>query len=181
MNEFLTYEYAVELDKKTKKRRNKRIAFLAAYIVLAILFAALLFTVGKLFLPLFALVPLLMWIAVFFTWRYTAPEYEYSITSGELTYAVIYGNRTRKRVLEQTVKKMDMIAPLTDMYRDKIKDYKPVKSYEGVSSFESPDVYFALFENDDGERCVYYFEATARALQVLRHYNPRTVVTKVRY
>ena len=180
MNEFLTYEYVVEPPKKGA-RSTKKALMLTAYIVFCIGMAILMLTVGKLFLPLFALAPLSVWILIFFTWKYTNPEYEYSITSGILTFAIIYGGRSRKKVFEQTVKEMDTIAPLSKMYSHKIDEYKPSRVYDGSSSHDSPDAYFALFENEDGERCVYYFEATARALKVMRHYNVKTVVSPVRY
>lgn len=180
MNEFLTYEYVVTPEKKGALRKKKLI-LIAVYALYCILLLLFVMTVGKLFLPLFALVPLTLWIIIFFTWRYTNPEYEYSITSGILTFSVIYGGRSRKKVFEQSVKSMEAIAPLNKTHSYKIDDYKPVCVYEGSSSHESPDAYFAIFENEKGEKSVYYFEATARALKVLRHYNPKTFVTDVRY
>lgn len=180
MNEFLTYEYSVTPPIKGKRRRLK-ILLIAAYIVYCAVLLLTVMTVGKLFLPLFALVPLTLWIIIFFTWRYTNPEYEYSITSGVLTFARIFGGRSRQKVFEQTVKQMETIAPLSKTYSHKIDEYRPTRVYEGSSSHDSPDAYFALFENENGERCVYYFEATDRALKVLRHYNVKTVVTDVRY
>ena len=180
MNEFLTYEYVVTPPKKGALARKKAL-LLTGYILYCIGLLILVFTVGKLFLPLFALVPLTVWVIIFFTWRFTNPEYEYSITSGILTFAVIYGGKTRSKKFEKTVKEMDVIAPLSKMHAHKIEDYKPTRVYEGASSHDSPDAYFALFENEDGERCVYYFEATAKALKVFRHYNVKTVVTEVRY
>lgn len=181
MNEFLTYEYAVAPDKRSGAQRKKKIIFYLIYIFFTAALLFLVFTVGMLFLPLFALAPIAVWLLVFLTWRFTDPEYEYSITSGELTFSVIYGGRTRKKVFEQAVRSMVAVAPLDDIHRDKILDYKPTRIYEGASSHASPDAYFALFENDDGERCVYYFEATARALKILRHYNAKTVIKEVRY
>ncbi len=179
MNEFLTYEYSVEPQKA--KMRKKKLIFAAAYVLYTLTLLVLVLTVGMLFLPLFALVPLTLLIIIFFTWRYTQPEYEYSMTSGIITFAVIYGGRSRKKVFEATIKEMEAIAPLSSVNSQKIDDYKPERVYEGASSHDSPDTYFALFENENGERCVYYFEATGRALKILRHYNPRTVVTQVRY
>ena len=40
------------------------------------------------------------------------------------------------------------------------------------------DIYYALLE-EDGELSVVLFEATQKALGILRFYNPMTVVTKV--
>ncbi|MBQ9768761.1 MAG: hypothetical protein IJW27_01015 [Clostridia bacterium] len=177
MNEFLTYEYAVAPPKKKKMK----VLLILGYALYALILLVLIATVGKLFLPLFAIVPLTLWVIIFFTWPYTVPEYEYSMTSGELTFSVIYGGRIRKKRFEAKIKDMDIIAPLSEPYSRKIDEYKPTCSYEGASSHQSEDIYFALFENDNGEKCIYYFEATERALKILRHYNPKTVGKKVRF
>ena len=66
-------------------------------------------------------------------------------------------------------------------FADDIEKYAPQVTYYGVSAFDSPDAYYMLFTDESGNRCVYYFEATERALKVLRFYNSKTVVTKVRY
>ena len=47
-----------------------------------------------------------------------------------------------------------------------------------MSSLDAPDMYYAVFDHD-GEDQVVYFEATKKALQILRFYNPVTVVTEV--
>ena len=177
MNEFLTYEYVAAPPKK-KKLQVLLIIGYVFYILVPLFFVT---TVAKPFLPLYAIVPLTLCIVVLLTWPMTNPEYEYSMTSGILTFAVIYGGRRRKKQFEAKIKDMAAIAPYSKMYSDKIAEYDPAKSYEGVSSLDAEGVYFALFENEKGEKCVYYFEATDRALKILRHYNPKTVVTPVKF
>ena len=180
MEEFLTYEYTVE-TKGDPSLKRKKILLIIGYILYCAGLFILVMTVGKLFLPLFAVVPLTMLAIVPKTWRYTNPEYEYSITSGILTFSVVYGGRVRKKKFELAIKNMETVAPYTDTYKYKIDEFGPSKTYIGFSSEDSPDAYFALFENDNGEKCVYYFDATQKALKVFRHYNPRTVVSVVRF
>lgn len=180
MEEFLTYEYVVE-PKGDPKLKKRKILLMIGYIVYCLGLFTVVLTVGRLFLPLFAMLPLTLWIIYLVTWRYTKPEYEYSMTSGVITFSVIYGSRVRRKKFEFLIRNMETVAPYTDMYKDKIKDFAPESYYNGLSSGDSPDAYFALFETEDGEKCVFYFEATAKALKILRHYNPKTVVSKVRY
>ena len=45
----------------------------------------------------------------------------------------------------------------------------------------SPDCYIMIFTDEDGKKCAYYFEATAKAIKILRFYNRETVVGSVRY
>ena len=177
MNEFLTYEYVVA----PPKRKKLRALLLLAYALYAIIPLIIFSTVGLLFLPLYAVIPLTLWIVVLLTWPATAPEYEYSMTSGDLTFSVIYGGRRRKKIFETKIKAMEDIAPNSKMYNHKVEDYRATKIYDGASSREADGAYFALFENAAGERCVYYFEPTEKALKILRHYNPKTVVTKVKF
>ena len=180
MEEFLTYEYVVE-PKGDSKLKKRKILLIMGYIFYCLGLFVVVLTVGKLFLPLFAMVPLTLWIIYLATWRYINPEYEYSMTSGIITFSVIYGSRVRRKKFEFLIRNMEIIAPYTDMYKDKIKDYNTESYYNGLSSPDSPDAYFALFETEEGEKCVFYFEATSKAIKILRHYNPKTVVSKVRY
>ena len=41
---------------------------------------------------------------------------------------------------------------------------------------------YFVYENAEGKRCVFYFEATEKMLKLCRNYNSsHTVITKVRY
>ena len=126
MNEFSTYEFVV----------NQRIEgrWLLARIGLVFLYTA--YALGLLILglqtriiaPLLALIPVTLWIIVFVTWRYTDVEYEYSITSGELTFAKIFGSRSRRRQLVITLRDAVSIAPWDNGEHSKrAADRQPVK------------------------------------------------------
>ena len=183
MNEFNTYEYSVEHSKKDKKLRLKRTLLIIVYTVYCLaLFIAVAFSkAGVLAAPLMALVPVTCWMIVFFTWRYVKPEYQYSMTSGKLTFSILFGGKSKKKQFETKIAAAEAIAPYTEEAKFDIEKYAPQVTYYGVSALDSPDAYYMLFTDESGNRCVYYFEATERALQILRFYNSKTVVTKVRY
>lgn len=184
MNEFSTYEFAVR-QRKEGKWRFARIALIALYIGFPI--AILIFgAVNKVLLPLLALTPLATWMLVFATWRFVDIEYEYSITSGELTFAKIFGGRSRRTYLHLTLRDAVRIAPLeNEAEAAKATAYRPEKEFSCISSLLAPDIYFILFEHEYTEggktkkcRAIFYFEATAKALQICRYYNPSaTVIT----
>ena len=183
MNEFTTYEFAVK-QKIEGKWLVARIALIAFYVlyVLALIIVGLL---TRIIVPLLALIPITLWIIVFVTWRYVAVEYEYSITSGRLTFAKIYNNRSRRKLLAFDLRDAVRIAPLDhETEASKATAWKPEREYSAVSSLSAPDIYFVLFEdNSNGSkekrRAIFYFEATERALQICRFYNPSgTVLTK---
>ena len=175
-----TYEYTVE-QKPEGKFRLMKIGFLSLYILYPVIFMAVLFII-QLF-QLFALVVVTEWMLVYFTWKYTKPEYEYSVTSGRVTFSVIRGKRSRKEMLTFAIKDCLKIAPATDGdFIAMLEQYDPEITYSAVSSVDSPDKYYAAFENAEGKRCVFYFEATEKMLKLCRNYNSsHTVVTKVRY
>jgi hypothetical protein len=145
-----------------------------------VLFFLAIFTVlCVLHIPQFvAILPILEWVLIFFTWRYLSQEYEYSMTSGYMTFTVIYGGRSKKKKLEVCIKDMKEIAPYDEAACARLESRNLKKDYLFISSLDAPDMYYAVFDQD-GEDQVVYFEATKKALQILRFYNPVTVVTEV--
>ena len=176
MNEFGTYEYVVERQNKGSGKL-KPIFFIVGYVVLALGF--LLFAVtSKIGAPLVALAPVALWIAVFLTWRYTKVEYEYSITSGILTLSEIYGGRSRKVITEFKLKDCCKIAPLSEF--GKRDEAETDVTYSALGDKDSPNAYFASYDDEKGRRCVVFFEATEKALKICRFYNPsQTKIMKV--
>ena len=173
------YEYVVSPAKQPIWRLKRTLAIIG-YVI----YAGTVFGIGaytRLLLPVMALVPLSTWILIFFTWRYVAVEYEYSFVSGTMTLSKILGGRARKKVLDIRIKELHTIAPYDGDYIKKAEEFQPEKSYDFVSSMQSPDVYYALFETPEGRRGIIYFEATKAALKILRYYNSDTVLSDVRY
>ena len=182
MNEFSTYEFVVS-QKIEGKWRLARIGMILLYI--SFVLGALLAGISLNILPPLALVPVFTWMLVFFTWRYVSVEYEYSITSGELTFSKVFGNRSRRTVLRLSMRQAVRIAPLENEQEvARANAYRPEREFSAISSPKAPDIYFILFEYAAGgkekHRAIFYFEATQRALQICRFYNPSgTLVTKV--
>ena len=181
MNEFSTYEFAVS-QKIEGKWRLARILLISFYILYPVLL--LFFAMGtSVIAPLLALIPISLWIIIFITWRFVSVEYEYSITSGVLTFAKIYGGRSRRKVLELTLRDAVRIAPLENADEAaKANKWLPEREYSAISSLRAPDIYFILFEDQSGKkekrRAILYLEITERALQICRFYNPSgTVMT----
>ena len=88
MSDFTTYEYVVGV-KKGLATTLKKLGMLFLYVVFVVLW--FIFGFATKFFPLLALIPITLWILVFFTWRYVNVEYEYSFVSGELTVSKIFG------------------------------------------------------------------------------------------
>ena len=180
MNEFSTYEFVVD-QKVEGKWIWAKAGLLFFYISFGIA-VVLLGIIYRLIAPMIAFVPISIWLLVFCTWRYTCVEYEYSITSGELTFAKVFGNRSRRRILTLDLRQAVRIAPLDNgEHSAKAAAWKPELEFSAISSPTAPDIYYILFEYGNGEkkekrRAIFYFEATKRALQICRFYNSSATV-----
>ena len=177
MNEFQTYEIT------THQRIQgiwliKRITLVFIYIAFVIA-ALLLGFLTRISVPLLAFIPIALWLLIFITWRYTDVDYEYSMTSGYLSFSRIYGSRSRKQVFEAHIKSMALIAPYNDDYYDRVRSYAPEVEYYALSEKNATNAYFALFENKDGKKAIFIFEADDRALTIFKYYNsPATVIER---
>jgi hypothetical protein len=167
------YEYVVS-PKKQPVWRLKRALMLLAYAA----YVTVLLVVGlttRLLVPMMALVPLSTWIIVWLTWRYVSVEYEYSFVGGVMTLSKILGGRGRKKVADIRIKDMTMVAPFEGDFIKQAERYAPERTVDFTSDLQKPEVYFALYETEDKRRGILYFEATEKALRILRYYNSQAV------
>jgi hypothetical protein len=153
---------------------------LSAYILYVVVFFLAIY-ITRIF-PLGALIPVTLWIIIYFTWRYVKPDYKYTIAQGDMTFTISYGKKKKptKPKTSFKVSSAVAIAPKAEL-ADAIREFHPKHIYSAVPSVKSTDVYAALYENGAGERFVFYFVATAAALKLLRFLNSKTVVTKTTY
>lgn len=183
---FSTYEFVVAQKAEGRYLRRK-IALMCMYVlyIVALLCVGLMTRIA---VPLLALIPVTLWIIVFFTWRYTNIEYEYSMTSGVLTFSEIYGGRSRKKIAEFRIKNATAILPLSDPHTEVDFDrFAPEIVYRALPSKDAEDVYVMLYteesgagkERSKGKHVAFTFVATEQALKILKYYNSSTVITAV--
>lgn len=167
-----------------KKAEGKNLLLRILLITLYVLFALSYFIFFTVVLPivmLIALLPLFVWMLIFFTWRYASVEIEYQIVSGVVTFYHIYGRRSRRKKFAYKIKDMLTVAP---MDRTHESDYtKSTLTHDFRGSAKSPDSYYFTYKDNAGKTCVVYFEATARTLKSFRYYNSAATVmsTSLRY
>ncbi|MCQ2429175.1 MAG: hypothetical protein MJ192_02480 [Clostridia bacterium] len=174
MNEFNTYEFVVNRKKEGKYKLSLflgRAAVILVFVIIAVVLCVC--NMPMLVAIEFPLIPVGIYVAKLFT-----QEYEYSMTSGIMTFSLIRGSSKRKKLLELMIKDFREIAPYDNRACGHLENIGIKKDYQLFSSPDAPDVYYGLFEKD-GEMQVVYFEATQQALKILRFYNPATVVTNV--
>ncbi len=173
MEDFNTYEYGAE-QKSEGKYRTMKILLLIGYILFAAVYFAVIY-ITRIF-PLGALIPIALWVLIYFTWRYTSPDYIYTVESGNLTFFVSYTKKKRIKKTEFKISSAVMIAP-RDTSSARVSDFAPQKSYSAVPSVSSKDVYTALYTDKNGKRCAFTFIATSKALKLLHFYNSKTEIS----
>ena len=132
--------------------------------------------------PIMAFTPLLVWILVFFTWRFVSIEYRYETVSGGIKFYTVYGGKKKKLMLEKRIKEFNEISPVNADTKARLSSTRFDKSYFlSRSENDDTDKYFATFKNSEGKECIVYFEATEQLLKILKFYNSNTTVMKTRY
>lgn len=174
MNDMTNHVEVAVKRKLDSELMVKKILLILLYIVFTLGFFGLFFYIK--FVQICALLPVFVWMLVFFTWRYTDVEYEYIVSSGEISVAAIYGNRVRKKMLEMKISEIERIAPYDDAEKEKLAGMEIKNVYNILREKDSPDAYFALFDLPKKGRSVLLFEKDERALKVMRFYNARTVI-----
>ncbi len=174
MHESSTYEFVVAEKPEGLRKLTKtlcRIAVLSIPIGFAILCLAVqLYPV--------VILPLSFLGVVLYFWKLFNVEFEYSLTSGMMTFSRINGGMRRKKLLELHIKELHEVAPYTDEAKAHLETLPLVKNHIYVSSMAADDIYYAVFEQDK-ELQVVYFEATEKALHILHYYNGTTKMSKV--
>ncbi len=173
---FVNYDVREKGNKKTALLKT---ALIFGYILFAGLYCSI--CLGLVFPfkapPFIAVLPVLIWIISFFTWRYTQIEYEYVIIDGEMRMMKIYGDKNMRLLCKTRVSGMRKIAPYSGEYRDDADRIPEANRICGVSQMSSPDVYFGIFA-EDGTEYALFFEATEKTLKVIKHYNSEVVIIK---
>jgi hypothetical protein len=164
------YEYVVT-PKATGALRMKKLLFIALYILWGGGLLILGSTVGKLFLPLLAFVPVSLWILIWLTWKYTQVSYEYAFESGTLKVNRLLGERTRRPIVEVEIRDIQKCYPNTEESREEIATLYADREIFVASSKDSERSIAILWNDEDQKKNVLWFEPDEKALKILHRYN----------
>lgn len=162
-----------------------RIALIALYLFIPLLFT---FTglVQKNFLP-FLVVSLLVDLPlILFTWKKTVVEYEYSMTSGILTFSHVYGGSSGRVIFEIGMDAIKAAFPYqSEQGKRRLSEYAPERQYFALETTDEAynkekEIWCCLFETEDGTCAAFYFELTDAAYQLLRLYAGSATAPRIR-
>lgn len=165
------YEHIVK-QKVEGSLLYKKICLILAYIIIFIMPLYLILTLCPLFLwvPFILVILIVTVIAILMTWKYTNVEFEYSIFGDTISFVNIYGRKSRKGKLTVAIKDFSEIGKYTDAAEKHLEEVVIDRDYLFISHLMAEHLYYGLFD-DDGDKCIVYFEATDKALSLIKKYN----------
>ncbi len=108
-------------------------------------------------------------LGVFYTFRFTVKEYEYAFFSGDVDVDQILGKRKRKRLISFGCRDVELMAPLTDEYKeqwdgvfDNIIDASKVKN--------SPENWFIILRDENEKYTLLVFSPSRRMLDAFAQF-----------
>lgn len=166
-----TYEYIIK-QKAEGKVLGRRLALLAFYLFFAVTLLILIFKLSPpdLFIPLLLIAAAITAFLIFVTWRFVCVEYEVIIGGGDMIVTVIYGKGFRKQLVNVPINSFTRAGEYDDAAYEEISKLSLQKNYVCLSSLSAPDVYYAIFD-EDKDQCILYFDAPARAIELLKKQN----------
>ena len=125
------------------------------------------FWISLFFIPLFA------WLGFKIgpiTAAYGEVAYEYSIVSGEAEFAKIFGDRFRRKWFTVKLSDFEVVAPYSGRYADDADNGSYDRIYKAISSFDAEDIYYGIWTDEDGRKCIVFMELIPKSLKMMRSY-----------
>ena len=166
----IPYEYTVS-EQKNAALTFKKLSLLALY-VLWVVGLLLLGMQIKLILPLLALIPVTLWMLVFFTWRLTQVEYEYSFFAGDMTVCRVLGGKSRKTLAKIKLRELCHVYPCYNHANaEQIDAFAADRIIFAASSSQAPTVCAVMWKSEDDVKTTLFFDCNEKAAKILRYYN----------
>ncbi len=157
--------------KPTLKTKLIKIGLFAGAIFIFVGIFALLSLIGYdfLLLPSSVMIIVLEVFGIWYFWKYTSIEYDYIISTGDISVDVVYGGRSRKNMFTVKISTASLIAQYNGNEAPEEKNAEIV--YKCVSSFEASNIIYIVFKDEDGKNCIAYIESTQKFAKLLKFYN----------
>ena len=164
--EFNYFEYTVSKKSEGvyKLLRGLMVLF---YVVYVVGFFSIIFVLKA--IPVGALIPVTLWILVFFTWRFVSIEYRYEVDKGKLIFSEIYGGKKSKVMAEFRVRDVVLLAPVGSATSE-IENFAPDRVFDASPSVSSPDRYVLLIRDETDVKTAFYLQANEKAVKAIRFY-----------
>lgn len=102
-------------------------------------------------------------------------EFEYILTNGEIDVDKIIARRKRKRIITVNSRQFEIFAPYIQKYQNEYNSQTIKEKIYALSSIDSPDAYFAIFDHKETGKTLLVFEPDERMINNFKTLNPRRV------
>lgn len=119
-------------------------------------------------------------VSIWFFMRFTRVEYEYVISSGDITFSTVYDNLQRKALFTAKIRDMSEIAPYDEKIVARRMSEGVTKRFDLCISLDSYDVYFFTYNHEKLGKILVTFNMAGKAAQIMNFYN-RSAVLKDKY
>lgn len=170
MNDYRNFCEFVKRPDDSARLRTLRAVLMTIYTVITLAYIVFFYFMLRQW-QLLLLLPFIMYALIALTWRFTKPEYEYSIEAGTLTIAIIYGGKSRR---------VRCSLDLTKATR--ISEFKPglVNSRDVVSAkdYSAGGEVWCVFmpDRDSGKKQAVIFSVNDEMKRIMKLCNPPAVV-----
>ena len=155
------------------KIKMQRMLFIILYAIVAVAYIFV-FTVLTKMIPLVAILPLIILIMWFFTWKLTKIEYTYVVYQGLLHVYKNNGYNKAKEVFTAKFSETEGVYPVSDEDYTKYADACEAALDYSIGN-NTEDRYFAIFAVN-GKKTAVYFTAATKLLTAMRYYGGENVV-----
>ena len=170
-NDFNFAEFARPIAPKGKNKKARSLLILL-YVCFALFYIAL-FTAVIMIPQLIAILPLLLWMLVFFTWGKVSYECAVRVSAGTVTLLRLRGKK-EECLISFTAKDAEVIAPYAEKYVENgILTEAPVW-IDHRSDADAIECYYAVIAHE-GKKATVLFDASDKIIRALYYYNKNTV------
>lgn len=147
-----------------RKRGGTELLMKIGAVILALILIALAFIFLKSFFPFFFAVVIIL---LFFAFKYTVKEFEYSFINGDVDVDRIDGKRHRKTVLSVNCRDISSMAPC-EKGAQIAGDF--TQTYDFSEGKSCPGLWYFIVEREDGTRYLVYITPSERLLNAFKLY-----------
>ncbi len=94
-------------------------------------------------------------------------EYEYSFTNGDLDVDCIRGKRKRQNLVSLTVRRLDLLAPMTEEYAKEYRSQTIRAEVDASAGPKSEGRWFARYSDEQGVETILFFNPNDKLLYVM--------------
>lgn len=166
-----------EFSVKKEPRGRYRLIRLAVILGYALILGGLCVLLAIKFPMGIAILPIVGWMLVFFTWRYVSIDYKYTVDHATFTVTAVYGGKSERVLVKFATKDLERVEPFESGSFEK-GDADSYTLIDARPSEDCVDAYVAVGRDNNGRATVLFFRATNGLIKALRFYNKASVLQK---